>query len=58
MLLTDHGTVLATDDGAETWIQEMLPSDVTFTSIFSFDEATAWAVTSTGQVIATATGGR
>lgn len=50
--------LLATTDGGATWTQEPLPADIVITSIFAYDSLTAWGVTSNGEVIATATGGR
>jgi photosystem II stability/assembly factor-like uncharacterized protein len=51
-------TVFASADGGATWDTRSLPADLAVTSLFDLDEVTLWGVTSTGQVVATATGGR
>jgi photosystem II stability/assembly factor-like uncharacterized protein len=53
-----NGAVIATADAGITWTQTSMPGDVSLGSSFALDALTVWGVTTNGQVLATATGGR
>ncbi len=50
------GVIASTSDGGATWSASNVGGDILVTSVFASDAFTAWAGTSTGAVLATATG--